>query len=421
MRSQHLLEQPESIAYQCALKRWEEFHTACTGSNLASCLRDQETTPPEDMAIALRVLPASERVPVAFGVFLRASKQWSGAGRASFRGEFLPDPSPIEREILDAAERGVLQMPEKLPVTLEEFPSRIWQRAQASGSRARLIRAGALAVREMKRLFYQYGDVCMEAPTVGRVSQVDESLKFLTPVGVPDVFDLVAYPPSGLHELKTQALNKIQNDVIVRGLCLNAKQRKAISAWIHLNTSEGPRHAEAIANDTRTKMEAIAGNAIPKASALFELHRLGRFLFRLGRRGEALRCTKPLGISPWERGWQFQAVAPHVHTRIRNAVIKRAADANVDSWLHDPALASSAMSRPLWLNTTVSRLPELIALFTRAADCPWTFPRLHDIFQWHLALADKQDELRAVVALAPDWAGGLSLPRSRRDLGDPVP
>jgi hypothetical protein len=53
-------------------------------------------------------------------------------------------------------------------------------------------------------------------------------------------------------------------------------------------------------------------------------------------------------------------------------------------------------------------LSELIALFSRAADFPWLAPRLYDVFQWHLAISNKPDDLLAVEALAPDSAVGLA-------------
>ena len=390
----NLPEQPEAIAYQCARRRWVEFHATLDGATLEPCPRDRETSIPGGVVTVLRALPACERVPVAFGVFLSVAQQWTSAAQASFRREFLPEPSPIEERILDAAGRGALQLPEKLPVTLEEVPSRIWQRAQESRSPERLVHAAALAVRRIKCLLYQNG-----------MCQADDIVRFLNPAGVPDVIDLIVYPPSELHELKTQVLNKLQEAVMAHGLWLDAEKGKASLAWIELHTPETTRHAEAMVDDAREKMEAIAGLAKPKVSAQFELHRLGRLLFRAGLRGEALRCAKALGVSPWERGWQFQAIAGHTHTRIRRLLVKP--DRDSAAWQREPALACSAMSRPLWLIDGISRVPALVNLFNQAHDCPWIYPRLHQVFQWHLALAGKHEALREVEAMDADGAVGL--------------
>lgn len=74
----------------------------------------------------------------------------------------------------------------------------------------------------------------------------------------------------------------------------------------------------------------------------------------------------------------------------------------------DPALACSAMTIPLWLADGVERVSELTSLLYRAADCPWMFPRLQHIYQWHLAIAGKQAALGEIEQLAPDLAVGLT-------------
>jgi hypothetical protein len=76
--------------------------------------------------------------------------------------------------------------------------------------------------------------------------------------------------------------------------------------------------------------------------------------------------------------------------------------------MSDPALACSSITIPLWLTDGVERVSSLSSLFFRAAECPWMFPRLQHIYQWHLALAGKQEALREIAQFTPDLAAGLS-------------
>jgi uroporphyrinogen-III synthase len=66
------------------------------------------------------------------------------------------------------------------------------------------------------------------------------------------------------------------------------------------------------------------------------------------------------------------------------------------------------MSMPLWLVDPVNRVPDLVELFRKADACPWIFPRLHHVYQWHLALCGKQETLREVEAVDPEFAIGLA-------------
>ena len=127
-----------AVVYQHALQQWKDFQTQSTAVELSECLSNPETTAPSKMAAALRVLPSLERYPVAFGVFVSAARHWSPLEQTLFLGEFLPGPSVVESHIIKTAARGRWIVPEKLPVTLDEFPRRIWQRAVASGFSARI-------------------------------------------------------------------------------------------------------------------------------------------------------------------------------------------------------------------------------------------------------------------------------------------
>lgn len=397
---------PAVLAYQHALTQWKAFHANTSAPGLGECLWQCETSPPDEIAGLLRLLPTGERTPVAFGVFFKGARHWRPIEQTVYLGEFLSGPTPGERKLLEAAVRGVLPCPEKLPVTLEEFPSRIWQRAQAKQAPARLVAAACLAVAAIVRLLDGYVDEPVnDTPDFSKL-QPGESMDFHVPSGdLPAVLDLVALTPSSLKELKLRVLAKVEADILAENLPFLKEMFPAMSAWILMEgNADGESMLEGIVREARLGAEHYLRD--PSLYHHHHTRRLGRLMIRFGQRCLANRCAKAIGHSPWQQGWQHQALANAPHTSIRNAIMQTSTD--TDAWLHDPALASSAMSRPLWLNNTVSRLPELIALFTRAADCPWIFPRLHDIFQWHLALADKRAELRAVEALAPDWAVGLA-------------
>ena len=399
---------PEVQAYQHALTQWNAFHANTSAPSLGECLLQFQTSPPDEIASLLRLLPAGERTPVAFGVFFKGARHWRPIEQTVYLGEFLSGPTPVERRLLEAAARGALPCPEELPVTVEEFPSRIWQRAQASQSPVRLVTAGYLAVAAILRLLDGHVDEPVnDTPDFSKL-QPGESMDFHIPSGdLPAVLDLVALTPSSLKELKLRVLAKVEADILAGNLPFLKEMVPAMSAWISPDGHvDGESTLESIVREARLGAEQCLRD--PSLYHYHHTRRLGCLMVRIGQHGLAIRCAKAIGHSPWQQGWQHQALANASHTRIRNAIMQTSTDAA--AWLRDPALASSAMSRPLWLNNTVSRLPELITLFTRAADWPWIFPRLHDIFQWHLAISNKPDELRAVEALAPDWAVGLANP-----------
>ena len=398
-------------AYQYALSQWEAFNAATSSHALVHCLWPAESPPPGQISKILRLLPAAERTPVAFGMFFREGGRWTPIEQTVFLGEFLSGPTPLERQLLEAAARGALPYPENLPVTVDEFPSRIWQRAQATQAPARLVAAACLSVLAMANLLDGYADEPVsDNSDWSQLKPGEEACFFVSAGDVPAALDLVVLTHSSFKELQMRVWDRFVADIPSGGIRISKQMLPLISAWLSMNDP-----SEYVSKIDRLTMEAHAcvEQLLQKVDLRNQAHvtRLGRFMLRIGQRGLAIRCAKATRRSPWLNGWQHQALANAPHARIRNAIINTTAVANADAWLHDPALACSAMSRPLWLSGTVGRLPELIALFARAADFPWLAPRLYDVFQWHLAISNNIDELLAVEALAPDSALGLATPK----------
>jgi hypothetical protein len=396
---------PETIAYQHARRAWEEFHAKSTQLNLGERLQNLESTSSAEIAEALRILPTWERTPVAFGVFIDAASRWSPHQQTVFLDEFSPDPSAVERCILEAAAFGTLKAPEKLPVTLEEFPNRIWRRAIASGSPARLVNAGRQAVLAILRLYFQHQE--QGEATLPDISQLQpgEEIAFWVPSGdLPRLMDLLGLPPFTLPEMKARVLDWIMDEARKDRFVLTEGQDNAFFAWVFADTPEGPKYAEQVAEDAAAMLKKLNDR-----KCLYSRHhaqRLGRLLFRLGLRAESLRCAKAVGLSPWQQGWQFQSIVGSACHRIRESLIRPGMI--TDAWVTEPALACSAMSMPLWLVEPVNRVPDLVKLFEKADICPWMFPRLHHVYQWHLALCGKQSALAEIETLAPAWGIGLA-------------
>lgn len=65
------------------------------------------------------------------------------------------------------------------------------------------------------------------------------------------------------------------------------------------------------------------------------------------------------------------------------------------------------MSLPLWLVDGVSRVAELTRLFDNAGAFPWVFPKLHHVFQWHLAISGNMQALREVEGMSKCHALGI--------------
>lgn len=409
---------PETVAYQGARLAWEEFYTKSTQMNLGERLRDRDSFSSAEIAEALRILPACERTPVAFGVFIDVANRWSPYEQTVFRNEFFPDSSAVEHRLLEAASSRAMESPAWLPVTLEEFPSRLWKRAIVSGSEARLVNTGHQAVLAILRLYFQYREQSEATPPDLSKFKPGEEVTFLIPSGdLPPIMDLLGLPQCTLPEIKNRVLDWIINEAQERRFALSCGQDNAFLAWMFANTPDGPKYSEKIAKEAASVLEQLR-----VGKSLYCSHhaqRLGRLLFRLGRRRESLRCAKAVGLSLCQSGWQFQAIVGSSHRRIRERLLRPGIIS--DTWTSEPALASSAMSMPLWLVDSVDRVPDLMKLFGKADACPWIFPRLHQIYQWHLALCGKQETLREVEAFDPEFAIGLAVqtPRHQGIFVDP--
>lgn len=385
----------ESKAYQHALSAWVNFHSQskCPVFDEESLTRRVATENILDRI--LRALPPVERTPTAIGLFVRAARNWSSGRKSAFLEEFLPSPSPIVSDLLQASAKGEVNRPRRLPVTLEEFPSRIWQRAQASRSPERLVGAAYLAFNTMVRLIEQHEDD----------TDLEDLMPFWIPSGdLPNLIDLAALPPAYTHHLKDRILEQLMEKLRRGHFQPSFKDLSSIKAWVLLNSEEGPPLIEKLASEARETAEQHIKSG--QLRYPYDTCRFGRLMFRFGLRRLSYKCAKALGDSPWINGWHFQVVSADVHSRIRQVILKQNCD--VDAWMTDPALACSAMTIPLWLADGVERVSELTSLFYRTADCPWMFPRLQHIYQWHLAIAGKQAALREIEQLAPDLAVGLS-------------
>ena len=386
----------EIQAYQHALAVWENFHSQSKCPVLDEESLTRRGASENSIDRVLLALPQAEQIPVAFGLFMRFGRNWSPLRQTSFLGEFLPGPSPVERNLLEAAAKGAVKRPRKLPVTVEEFPSRIWNRAQTSQSPRRLVSAAWLACNSMLRLHEQYedDDIDPEDLTTFRIPSGD----------LPDVMDLAALSPARFVDLRSRIIDHIMEEVLRDRFEISMEDMSAIKAWVLVETKEQADGIENLSAEARATMVKYMTHH--SLRDYHHTHRLGRLLYRFGLRRLSSQCAKAIGYLPWELGWQFQPISGAVHSRIRKIILRPNSD--IDAWMKEPALACSAMSIPLWLLDGVARVSELAALFNRAEECPWIFPRLRHIYQWHLALADKHAELRRIEELAPDLAVGLS-------------
>jgi hypothetical protein len=399
---------PEAASYQYAFDVWRAFRSATFATSLLKILRHPAITDPEEIATAVRVLPSIECRPIAFAVAMKAGGGWASATLDRFLHEFLPEMSHCERQTLEAALSRRLTTPERLPSTVETYPSRIWQRALAHQRPARLQSAAFMATSALAALLVESGcheedddlddESAAEAGTTGRCRI---SIADLDPV-----FDLVGICPADFPELKSRIFNKIVADIEAGNFELESGQDVMLRAWAGANTVTGSGAvAEILDEAERMRTEFTRGKRI---LGLIHSMRLGRFLIRLGMRRDAMRCARTIGRSPWEYGWQQQPLSAAFHCRIRGIIIKPGMEA--DRWLTDPALASSYMSVPLWLQDGICRIDQLTTLFGQARQCPWLYPQLGHVFQWHLALAGNHQALGEIAALDPEGQVGLAHP-----------
>lgn len=388
----------ETKAYQNALSIWKDFHARTRGPDLDREMPDRRVAFETFQERILRAVPPVEREPSAVGMFIRSARKWSMDRKKRFLGEFLESPSPGVWDLLEAVSKAETVRPPRLPVTLEEFPSRIWQRALASRSPHRLLGAAYLASHSMARLIEQHRH------------QVDplDFMSFWSSSGeLPAAMDLVALPPEDTHEWKDRVLEGLMDQVRTGDFRPSFKELAAIQAWCLAKRAEGPARVQMLASEAGAITQQWTRNG--RLRHPYETRRLGLLMFRFGFRGLTYQCSKALGLSPWRNGWQFQSVSSEVHDRIRQRILEihPQAGLNADGWLRDPALASSSMALPLWLIDGVERVSSLSALFFRATECPWMFPRLQHVFQWHLAIAGRQDVLAEIGQLVPGLCLGL--------------
>jgi hypothetical protein len=388
---------PESLAYQNALTCWRDFEEIARTVRLDDLLHRPDAFGTPVYIEALNLLPPQERRPVAFGELAGHANEFSPQDFTRIRERILPDASAFELDTLEAVKNGSLPLPDKLPVTLEEFPSRIWQRAMASGSPGRLVVAGCQAVDTALRLLSQIEDL----PDSGEENgfQVDVA-------DIPDIFDLIALAPTQHLELKTRLLESLMVRVEAGESPLIKEVFETIPAWVLPDDGDSAARINQLIQDTRDLIDELSRSDRNRLRSRHRLRKLGRLLFRMGERKESLRAAKALGVSAWSEGWQFQPVGGKAHVSIRNRLLCQ--ETNADAWQREPALACSAMSLPLWLIDGVSRVPELTHLFNNAGAFPWVFPQLHHVFQWHLAISKHHAVLAELAGIGNRDVLGLA-------------
>ena len=384
----------EAAVFFGAHKVWEDFRQATVDLRLATLLADPTAFGSADFIAALSLLPEQERAPVVMGTLLQSSRYVSFAKAFGVCRALLAEYSSLEWSAICFAAMDPFPHPRELPVTLEEFPSRIWQRACRSNSQSQMQTAGRLALVAIQRVLNEYEE------DQGR----DDALEFTLPSGdLPGRFDLIGLAPKELHRLKVLLIEHIEREVMADRFELSEGQDTAIRAWIFPDDPNQAATIELMRVQAKDFVESLGGKAV--LGSRYHLHRLGRFFFRLGLRRDAKYCARALGTLPCRSGWQHQVLAGSCHIRIRRHLLSSGSAA--EAWKHEPALACSAMSVPLWIVDGKSRLDELMALFEKIHVFPWIFPRLAHIFQWHLAISGKQEALREIDRIEPDLSIGL--------------
>jgi hypothetical protein len=384
---------PESLAYQHALHHWQNFQDAANRTRLDKLLRRPGAFGKPPYIEALNLLPPAERRPVVFGELARYANEFFPEDYLRLREQFLPDASEFELETLEAVKRGELTIPDKLPVTLEEFSSRIWNRALASGSATRLVAAGCHAIDKTMMLYSQFEDLPEnENERIFKINNGD----------IPEIFDLFVLAPKQHSALKNQLVASLVAKVEAGEFTWTHEVNAIIPAWLSLMDEESTATVEKLIQDTLNLIEELKHLGQKRLTSHYRIRKFGRLLFRLGKRKESLRAARALGYSAWAEGWQFQCTDGKGYSNRRNYLIQPSTDA--DAWQHEPALACSEMSLPLWLMDGVSRVPQLVKFFNQADTFPWVFPQLYHIFQWHLAIAGKTQALGEIRSLSMEHA-----------------
>jgi hypothetical protein len=389
---------PESLAYQNALGHWRDFQEDVKTLRLDQMLARPGCFGKRVYMEALNLLPPAERRPVLFGELARYAKEFFPSDHARIQQKILPDASAFELDALEAVRRGEIVLPTKLPITLERFPSRIWQRALASGSSQRLVTAGCQGVDQVLRLLFEIHELSdMAGENVIRL-----------PIGdLPEFVDLIALAPRQHLGLKNQLIESLTAYVEAGRSPLMKEMFGMIPAWVFLDDEGGYLRISPLIQEARSLTHELERGE-NRLKARHRLLTLGRFFFRLGQRGESLRCARALGLSAWAEYWQDQCIGNKAHESLRRHMLRPETDA--EAWQREPALACSSMTLPLWLGDGVCRLAALTRLFNHSSEFPWVFPQLYHVFQWHLAIAGRHDVLKQIERISPEDSLGLISP-----------
>lgn len=284
---------PESLAYQNALERWRDFQDVAKTMRLDQMLGRPGYFGKRVYLEALNLLPPAERRPVVFGELARYANEFFQQDYARIQKEILPDASAFELDTLEAVRRGEIPLPTQLPITLDRFPSRIWQRAVASGSARRLVAAGCLAVDQVLRLLFEIQDL----PDMAGENVIG------VPIGdLPELVDLIALAPRQHLGLKNKLIESLTADVEAGQFPLMKEMFAMIPAWIFLDDEGSHLRISPLVQEARSlTIELERGEN--RLKARHSLRALGRFFFRLGQRRESLRCARALGLSAWAERW----------------------------------------------------------------------------------------------------------------------
>jgi hypothetical protein len=377
------------------------------------------------------MLPEGEREPVAFGIYLGGSAGWNAAEREHFRRRFLFGCESAALEVLGKADHGKFQAPVRVPATLEEFPSRIWKRALASGRPGRLAVAGAQALEAIIRLLESHPGPVDQIPErfLGHLrvnARVDLAEEDLGPRAIPKrrrietsmsvsgrphtpfELDLIALGPDAGHTLKARMLHHFTGRGFAGEFLTGRAIMRPLLLWFHCAIRDAV--PEEPFRESREKLASRKGRWPIDSILDAESKILGPIAWRCGRRRSAA-AFDPLPRPGLRRlhGWHHLPIQPLRHARIRKFLAERNG-AETETWLTDPGLACSGMSLPLWMADGVCRIGDLCSLMERAGTFPWVFPRLYHVFQWHLALAGRGAELGAIAYRHPGDSWGLDTP-----------
>lgn len=99
----------------------------------------------QDFITMMRLLPRQERTPILLGILIEQQERLNPKTAADLCHTIDPDLPKQERDVFETIIQSGIIRSCRLPITLEEFPSRIWRRALASGSLKRAAGAALLS------------------------------------------------------------------------------------------------------------------------------------------------------------------------------------------------------------------------------------------------------------------------------------